>query len=177
MRKVYIYIACSLDGFIAKPGDNLSFLSLVEKEGEDYGYAQFTAGIDSIIIGRKTFDYVAREIGTQHYDNGERDIYVISHKERASKGRIRFYSGDIASLIATLRSKNGKDIYCDGGAEIIHELLKRDLIDELIISVIPVLLGEGIRLFKEGRPEQHLSFLSAKTFDTGLVQLHYKRNR
>jgi dihydrofolate reductase len=73
MRKLSLFIASSLDGYIAKPNDDLRFLQLVEKNGEDYGYAEFTSGIDTIIIGRKTFDYVEREIGTSHYDNGQRD--------------------------------------------------------------------------------------------------------
>ena len=80
-------------------------------------------------------------------------------------------------MIRQLKSKEGKNIYCDGGAEIINELLKNDLIDEFIISVIPVLVGDGIRLFKDGRPEQQLELVNAKTFDTGLTQLHYRRKK
>ena len=76
-----------------------------------------------------------------------------------------------------LKREKGKNIYCDGGAEIINELLKNDMVDEFIISVIPILVGNGTRLFKDGRPEQTLEFINAKTFDTGLMQLHYKRKR
>lgn len=177
MRKLSLFIATSLDGYIAKPNDDLSFLKLVEKEGEDYGYAKFTATIDTIIIGRKTYDYVLKEIGASHYDNGERDIYVITRTERPSVGRTQFYTGSVTELMRKLRSGKGKNIYCDGGAEIINEFLKHDLVDELTISVIPILVGNGTRLFQDGRPEQTLEFVSAKTFDTGLVQLHYKRNK
>ncbi|MFN4315639.1 MAG: dihydrofolate reductase family protein [Chitinophagaceae bacterium] len=175
MRKLSIFIATSLDGYIAKPNDDLSFLKAVEKEGEDYGYESFTATIDTLIIGRKTYDYVLREIGSSHYDNGNRDVYVITRTERPKVGRTTFYTGDLTELVRRLKSGTGKNIYCDGGGEIINELLKNDLIDELIISVIPVLLGEGTRLFKDGRPEQKLQLLSVKGFDTGLAQLHYRR--
>ncbi|KQS93804.1 dihydrofolate reductase family protein [Chryseobacterium sp. Leaf394] len=175
MRKLSLFIATSLDGYIAKPNDDLSFLKLVEKEGEDYGYAEFTANIDTIILGRKTYDYVLKEIGSSHYDNGQRDVYVITRTERPSVGRTTFYSGNLTELVRRLKSENGKNIYCDGGAEIVNELLQQDLIDEFIISVIPVLVGNGTRLFKDGRPEQQLEFISAKSFDTGLTQLHYKR--
>ena len=175
MRKISLFIAMSLDGYIAKPNDDLSFLKLVEKEGEDYGYAEFTSQIDTIIVGRKTYDYVVREIGASHYDNGQRDVYVITKTERPQVGRTIFYTGDLTELVDRLKSENGKNIYCDGGAEVINELLRHDLVDELIISVIPVLLGNGTRLFKDGRPEQTLEFITAKTFDTGLTQLHYKR--
>ena len=175
MRKISLFIAMSLDGYIAKPNDDLGFLKLVEKEGEDYGYAAFTGTIDTVIIGRRTYDYVLKEIGPSFYDNGKRDVYVITRTQRPPVGRTIFYNGNISELIKKLRSEKGKNIYCDGGAEVINELLRHDLIDEYIISVVPILLGSGTRLFKDGRPEQLLEFIKAKTFDTGLAQLHYKR--
>lgn len=175
MRKISLFIAMSLDGYIAKPNDDLSFLKLVKKKDEDYGYAEFTANVDTLIIGRKTYDYVLKEIGASHYDNGQRDVYVITRTERPQIGRTFFYTGNIAKLVEKLKSEKGKNIYCDGGAEVINELLKNSLIDEFIISIIPVLLGNGTKLFKDGRPEQILEFVSAKTFETGLVQLYYKK--
>lgn len=177
MRKLSLFIATSLDGYIAKPNDDLSFLKLVEKEGEDYGYTEFTENIDTIILGRKTYDYVLKEIGSSHYDNGQRDVYVITRTERPKVGRTTFYAGNLTDLVKQLKSENGKNIYCDGGAEIINELLQHDLIDEFIISVIPILVGNGTRLFKDNRPEQQLEFVSVKSFDTGLTQLYYKRKR
>ncbi|WP_312191154.1 dihydrofolate reductase family protein [Sphingobacterium sp.] len=177
MRKISLFIAMSLDGYIAKPNNDLSFLKLVEKEGEDYGYAEFTSQIDTIIVGRKTYDYVIDEIGGAHYDNGQRDVYVITRTERPQSGRTIFYTGELTELVTRLKSGSGKNIYCDGGAEVINELLKYDLIDDFVISVIPVLLGNGTRLFKDGRPEQELEFITAKAFDTGLTQLHYKFKR
>lgn len=177
MRTLSLFIATSLDGYIAKPNEDLSFLKLIEKEGEDYGYAEFTATIDTIILGRKTYDYVLKEIGSSHYDNGDRNIYVITRTEKPSVGRTTFYTGDLAELVKQLKSENGKNIYCDGGAEIINELLINGLIDEFIISVIPVLVGNGTRLFKDNRPEQELELISSKSFETGLTQLHYKRKR
>ena len=177
MRKLLLFIATSLDGYIAKPNDDLSFLRLVEKEGEDYGYAEFTANIDTIILGRKTYDYLLKEIGSSHYDNGERDVFVITRTSRPSTGRTTFYTGNLVELVLRLKSGSGKNIYCDGGAEIINELLQYDLIDEFIISVIPILLGNGTKLFKDERPEQQLQLVSSKTFDTGLTQFHYNRKR
>lgn len=175
MRKLSLFIATSLDGYIAKPNDDLSFLKIVEKKGEDYGYAEFMANIDTIIIGRKTYDYVLKEIGSTHYDNGQREVYVITRTERTSVGRTIFYSGNLTELVQRLKSEKGKNIYCDGGAEIINELLLHDLIDEFIISVIPILVGNGTRLFKDNRPEQQLEFVGAKIYETGLTQLHYRR--
>ena len=177
MRTLSLYIATSLDGYIAKPNDDLGFLKLVEKEGEDYGYAVFTDTIDTLIVGRKTYDYVLKEIGSSHYDNGQRNVYVITRTQRPDAGRTIFYTGNLAELVKRLKSEKGKNIYCDGGAEIINELLKSDLIDEFIISIIPVMVGNGTRLFKDGRPWQQLELLNTKVFDTGLAQLHYRRKR
>lgn len=177
MRTLSLFIATSLDGYIAKPNDDLNFLKLVEKEGEDYGYAAFSSTIDTIILGRKTYDWVLREIGSSHYDNGERNVYVITRTERPNVGKRVFYTRNLTELVQQLKSEKGKNIFCDGGAEIIHELLKNDLIDEFIIAVIPVLLGDGTRLFKDRRPEQLLELVHAKSFDTGLTQLHYRRKR
>ncbi|RQO31659.1 dihydrofolate reductase [Taibaiella sp. KBW10] len=177
MPLLTIYIATSLDGYIAQANDDLSFLKLVEKEGEDYGYAAFTDTIDTIILGRKTYDWVLKEIGPAHYDNGDRKVYVITRTEKPGIGNTTFYTGDLRELVQQLKSGNGKNIYCDGGAEIINELLQNDLIDEMILSIVPVLLGSGTRLFKSGRPQQELVLLQVKTFETGLTQLHYKRKK
>jgi dihydrofolate reductase len=175
MRKLCLFIATSLDGYIAKPNDDLGFLNIVEKEGEDYGYSAFTSTIDTIIIGRKTYDYVLKKVGAAHYDNGQRDVYVITRTARPKAGRTTFYTGSLPGLVQQLKSENGKNIYCDGGAEIINELLQHDLIDEMTISIVPVLVGNGIRLFKDNTPGQQLQFVKATSFDTGLVQLFYKR--
>ncbi len=177
MRTLSLFIAASLDGYIAKPNDDLSFLKSVEKEGEDYGYATFVSTIDTIILGRKTYDWVLKEIGSSHYDNGDRNVYVITRTERPNVGKTIFYTGNLVELVQQLKNEPGKNIYCDGGAEIINELLKSDLVDELIISVIPVLVGNGTRLFKDNRPEQQLELVNAKAFDTGLTQLHYRRKK
>lgn len=177
MRKLALFIAASLDGYIAGESDDLSFLKRVEKEGEDYGYAAFTADVDTIVIGRRTYDWVVREIGPAHYDNGQRDVYVITGRKKEPTGKTTFYNGNPAELVRRLKNEKGKTIYCDGGAELINALLKEDLVDEMTISVVPVLLGNGIRLFKDGRPEQVLELVRSNTFDTGLVQLNYRRKR
>lgn len=93
MRKISLFIATSLDGYRAKPNDDLSFLKRVEKAGEDHGYAAFTDTIDTFIIGRKTNDYVMKEIDSSHYDNGQRDFYVITRTQRPKVGKTTFYTG------------------------------------------------------------------------------------
>lgn len=171
-RQVILYIAMSLDGYIADKDDNLDFLSSVEVAGEDYGYAAFTDSVDAVIIGRKTYDKVIA-MGYD-YPHIDKDVYIITRTARPSIGSFQFYTGSLGDLVSSLKSQAGKHIYCDGGGEIVHELLKAKLIDELIISVIPVLLGEGRLLFQSGREQQALQLISSQAYDSGLVQLHYK---
>lgn len=172
MRKLVLYIAVSLDGYIAKPNDDLSFLSIVQQEGQDYGYADFINTVDAVIVGRKTYDKVI-SMGFD-FPHADKDAYVITRTPRPSIGSVKFYTGNLTTLVKKLKSESGKNIFCDGGAEIVNELLKNNLIDEFIISVIPILLGNGIKLFNDGRPEQKLELVSTKQFEKGLTQLYYK---
>ncbi len=172
-RKVILYIAMSLDGFIATKDNSIDFLSLVEKAGEDYGYNDFVQLVDTVIVGRKTYDKVI-EMGYE-YPHADKKIFIVTRNAKPSKENIQYYSGDLTQLVNELKKQPGKHIYCDGGSEIANELMKNELIDEFIISIIPTLLGNGIKLFKDGRPGLNLSLLTTKQFDTGLTQLHFKR--
>lgn len=162
----------SLDGYIAQPGDNLSFLSLVQKEGEDYGYSDFIKTVDTVILGRRTYDWVMTQV--PEFPHADKESYIITSAPRAAIGNTQFYTGDIKTLIAQLKHREGRHIFIDGGAQLVNALLMDKLIDECIISVIPVLLGDGVRLFTDGRPLQTLQLVNSRHFDTGLVQLHYK---
>lgn len=171
-RKIILYIACSLDGFIAGPEDNLDFLSAVEKPGEDYGYSDFIRNIDSIIMGKRTYDWIK-----QHAPEFIHEVttYVYTRSQLPPEGNIIFYNGDLIKLARRLKNEKGKDIFCEGGAVVANVMLKENLIDEFTISVIPVILGKGIRLFSEDGPQIDLQLVSVKEFDTGLVQLQYER--
>ncbi|MDX1447169.1 dihydrofolate reductase family protein [Lishizhenia sp.] len=174
-RKVVLYISSSLDGFIAKPNDDLSFLNPMTEEGEDYGYADFTRQIDTVIVGRKTYDWVVKEVG--FFPHKDKESYVITTQEKPQEGLTHFYNGDLTTLIQSLKAKEGKNIYCDGGAQLVNSLLKADLLDEIILSIIPVTLGEGVSLFENEIPERRLELKATKAFKTGLVQLHYQVNK
>jgi dihydrofolate reductase len=171
-RKLILYIASSLDGYIAAPGDDLSFLDKVTLEGEDYGYGSFMETIDTIILGRKTYDWIIKN--APEYAHPDKNVYVISHNPNPNVGNTVFYTSDLRLLVQKLKSEEGKNIFCDGGAEVVNALLKLKLFDELIISIVPVLLGNGTRLFNDDYPFHNLELVTSTQFDTGLVQLHYK---
>ncbi|MGB4968476.1 MAG: dihydrofolate reductase family protein [Saprospiraceae bacterium] len=170
-RNVILYIASSLDGYIATSEGDLSFLSSVQDENEDYGYSAFIKTIDTVIMGRKTYDWVMNH--AQEFPHLEKTVYIITRTARPAKGNIQFYTGELKHLIHELKSNPGKNIFIDGGAEIVNILLKDGLIDELIISVIPTLLGDGIKLFKTGCPRQILKLKKIERYPTELIQLHY----
>jgi len=170
-RKVILYIAMSLDGYIATPDNGLEFLSLVEEKDQDYSYKDFVNTVDTVIVGRKSYDKVL-SMGLE-YPHTDKELYIITRTPRPTVGSTTFYTGDLNELVSGLKRKEGKDIYVDGGAEIANEMLSENLIDEFYISVIPILLGNGISLFNNSRPQVRLKLISTKTYNKGLVQLHY----
>jgi len=174
-RELILYIAQSLDGYIAPADEDLSFLNAVAVEGEDYSYADFVATCDTVIMGRRTYDKVA-SMGVPD-PHPERMLYVITSRPAPSTDHIRFHAGDPVALAKELKARSGKHIYCDGGAELVHAFLQHDMIDRFIISTIPVLLGGGIRLFRERRPQHELKLLRAQSYSSGLVKGEWVRDR
>ena len=173
--KLSLYISMSLDGFIATKDDGLDWLSIVQQEGEDYGYAEFTKDVDAYIVGRATYDVVMKLTGGVFPQAEKFKCYIITRQEREDENGVTFYNGDIEALIHQLKSEGSKKIYCDGGGQIVKLLMEKDLIDEYIVSVIPIILGDGKRLFLGGTDQIKLKAVSVKQFESGLVQLHYVR--
>ena len=172
-RKVILYIAMSLDGYIATKNENLDFLSLVEQEGEDYGYADFIKTVDTVIVGRKTYDKVL-SMGFD-FPHADKKSYIITRTPKPTIGNIQFYTENLEALILKLKEKDGQNIFVDGGAEIVNLMMKDNLIDVFCVSIIPVLLGDGISLFQDNRPELQLKFVRSETFKSGLVQIWYQK--
>lgn len=173
-RKVVIYIAASLDGYIAGGDDDLSWLEMVETPGEDYGYKTFLERVDTVIMGRRTYEKV-KSFGEEFIHKG-RKCYVASKTMTGSDDNVEYYGGALRELIETLQSQPGKDIFVDGGGETIRSLRDEDLIDDYIVSIIPVMLGRGIRLFPETDQEMRKALIlkSCKAYPSGLVQLSYQ---
>lgn len=171
MRKIKLFIALSLDGYIAGPEDDLSFLSRFE--GEDFGHAEFSETVDTYIVGRRTYDVVMQIAGTfsavQQYEH----CYVVTRQELPDQDGV-FYQGDVVELARQLKAQPGKDIYCDGGAQIIKALMQDSLVDEFTLFVMPVFLGAGTRLFPGGIPETALDLIDTQAYANGAVRLRYK---
>lgn len=173
MGKLTLYIAASLDGFIAGENDNLDFLSKVAQEGEDYGYHDFVSSVDTVILGKNTYDWVMKHV--DEFPHANKKSYVITSKNIETNNNTIFYNGNLEELIKQLKAIPESHIFCDGGAQIVNQLLKLKAIDDIILSIIPVILGKGTRLFSNDNPSIDLELLSSKSFTSGLVQIHYKQ--
>jgi dihydrofolate reductase len=171
-RKVKVYIAASLDGYIAHSDGDIDWLDSVARPDEDYGYAAFIETIDTVIMGRKTYEKVLSFGGD--FPHAGRDCYVLTRTKRVSDGQVHFFSGPADELLDQIQRKPGKDIFIDGGSEAIDLFREKGLIDSYTVSIIPILIGEGIPLFKESNKELPLKLVEATTFDSGLVQLTYE---
>ncbi len=168
MRPLSLFIACSLDGYTARPDGGIDWLF----SDQDYGYREFYAGIDTVVMGRKTYDTA---LGFGEYPYPGTRGYVFTRAPRAPDAHVEFVSGDVARFIAELKRASGRKIWLVGGGEIIAECLRAHLVDEYEIFVHPVLLGAGVALFPAGFPQRALRCAGTRHFETGLVQLSYTR--
>jgi dihydrofolate reductase len=166
-----VFIATSLDGFIARQDGTLDFLSIVEQPGEDYGFAEFFGSVDALVIGRNTYETA---LGFPEWPYAGKRCFVLTHRETPSQHGEQFFAGAAAGLVDQLAVGGAQRLYVDGGA-VIREFLQADLIDDLTLSIVPVLLGSGIRLFGGEVPEQRLTLESSRSYPAGLVQLRYAR--
>lgn len=171
-NKIILYIATSLDGFIARKNGDIDWLKPYENSGEDYGYKEFYDSVGTVIMGNTTYKQ-ALSFGESYKG---KNCFVFS-KNMNKNSNVTFVDGNVKEFVEKLNLKDNKSIWLVGGASIIDEFLKHDLIDEFIISIIPILLGDGISLFKDGNAERRLKLLNVKSFDSGLVQIHYERKR
>jgi len=168
MPKVILFIATSLNGYIAGPVDEIDWLF----HDADYGYTAFFDSVEILVMGRKTYELI---LSFGEWPYGDKPAYVFTHRPPPDDPRVRFVSGDAAGLIAKLRARTIKNIWLVGGGALVSAFLKEDLIDEFIISIHPQLLGAGIPLFAPGIPRRRLKLLGVTPFVSGLVQLHYIR--
>jgi dihydrofolate reductase len=175
-RKVILYISMSLDGYISTEDDDISWLDSIDhKEGEDYGYNAMSESVDTYIIGRKTYEVVKGLLNGEFPQAKQYDCYILTRQDIEDEEGVTFYNGNVKSLIDNLKSEPGKNIYCDGGGEVVKLLMSEHLIDEYIVSIIPIMLGAGKRLFKGSGVRETLQAVSSKQYESGLIQVHYKR--
>lgn len=171
-RKVVLYIAMSLDGYIATEEDSLEWLFKIEGEG-DNGYSEFIETIDAIILGRRTYDWIIEKEGDNFPYKGM-NCYVYSNSLKGKNEYVEFINGNVVEFINKLKKTGEKNIWLVGGGGLLHEFIKNRLVDEFIINIAPTIIGKGIPLFQKVDFESELELISVKRHNQ-FAELHYVR--
>jgi len=180
MGRVRVYLATSLDGFVAGPDNDLSWLDAPDADAkasreaptDALTYADFTADVGAMLMGRTTYDVVQ---GFGEWPYGDMPVFVATHRVvHNPPGTVTVVQGDIERLVQhALQAADGRDVYVDGGA-LVRQALAAELVDELILTVVPVLLGDGVRLFDDPAVSGRYRFLPPTVYGD-MVQLRALR--
>jgi dihydrofolate reductase len=167
-RSLVLFIATSLDGYIAKPNDDIDWLFT----DADYGITPFLERIDTIVMGRKSYEVLARFAPWPYA--GKRCHVMTGRPDDFDDDRVTFTSEKPSRLLARLREEPGKDIWLLGGGETVRGFVDTGLVDEMIVSIHPIILGGGAPLIPAGTKETGLTLVDVIRYDSGLVTLTYE---
>lgn len=174
MRKIIVYVATSADGYIARPDGDVAWLNYPRTAG-DYGMAAFYRTVDTVVMGRKTYD-LALTLGQKSYP-GKKN-YVFSRTPHPGRTPdVEFVGENVARFARRLRATKGKDIWLVGGADLAAAFLDEGEVDEFILHVTPTFIGEGIPLLAPRHRKIALTLLSSRSWPDGVVRLHYSIRR
>jgi len=175
MRKVVLFIAMSLDGYIADVHGGIGWLE-GQEAGEDdmVSYEEFVRNVDTVIMGANTYRQLVTELSPDEWVYSDFTSYIVTHDPKESTDRIRFTDESPCQLVERLKKEAGKDIWICGGASIVKQLMQQDLIERYYINVIPTILGNGIRLFDTSEKKMKLKLISTRSYN-GITDLVYER--
>jgi dihydrofolate reductase len=169
-----VFVGTSLDGFIARPNGDFDFLP--EGGGEPHGYDEFIAGIDAIVMGRNTYEVVLR---FPVWPYGDKRVVVLSSRpidlSAVMGAKIEQMAGSPAEIVERLAASGAEHLYIDGGITV-QGFLRAGLIRSIVITRVPVLIGEGIPLFGSLAGDLKLSHVATRQYPSGLVQSEYEVN-
>lgn len=175
VRKIVLFIAMSLDGYIADSHGGVEWLNVQGNDDENIDtYSEFIKEIDTVLMGWNTYHQIVTELSPTEWVYKDLTTYVFTHNKSCSTEQICFTNENPIELLKVLRSQNGKDIWICGGANLIGQLIFENIVDRYYISIIPVLLGGGIRLFGEFPKQQDLCLVKTQSYN-GIVELIYER--
>lgn len=176
MKKIKLYIAASLDGYIARHDGDLDWLmEFPNPLKEDYGYKEFFASVDTVIMGGRTYrDIMCMDVVWPYKD---KTTYIITRNPVMKIEKVNFITENIFETISQLRKEDGKDIWLVGGGELTTMLLNQDLVDEMIITYIPVILGNGVPLFPNSPKESRWDLVVNMGYQNGILQVIYGKYR
>jgi dihydrofolate reductase len=150
-----------------------SYFMLTRPKEMNYGYKEFIASIDTIIMGGRSWRELSNMDAMGAYTN--KAVYIVSRHDWGKKENIKFITENVIERITALRNETGKDIWLFGGGELVSMLLAADLVDEMRIAYIPVILGKGIPLFPEQPKESKWELTKSKNYSSGIVMVEYQK--
>jgi len=173
MAAIKLYIATSLDNFIASPDGDISWLvDFPDPEQNDYGYADFLASVGVTIMGFKTYEYIANMEPFPYI--GKQNFVFTRKNDINNTPYVQFIRENVVDFVRNLKQTSKTDIWLIGGAQINTILLENDLIDELIITKLPLFIGQGIPLFNPNNKLTNLQLVDNQTFKNGMISLTYR---
>jgi dihydrofolate reductase len=166
------FCGVSLDGFLARPDGRIDWLDPFG--GEEHGYQAFIDSVDTLVVGRKTYEFVLSMVasGMEWPYKGKRYV-VMTHRPIDGRNQERAFAGEPVALLDELAAEQARHIYVDGGV-VIRSFLAAGLLDQLTVSIVPVLIGEGLPLFGGVKLESGLTLEKVSSFAKGIVQLQYR---
>ena len=165
----------SLDGYIADKHGGVSWLDGDQSDSQNEGtYCEFIKTVDTVLMGKNTYRQIVNELSPDEWVYKGLKSYVITHHPLPDTKEIVFTDEAVCSLINRLKKQNGKDIWICGGASIIHPLVAANQIDKYRIAVIPILLGDGVRLFQTQQVKRKLRLISSCCYN-GIQELYYEK--
>ena len=172
-RNVIVHIGTSADGYIARPDGDLEWLTSRPKPEGFYGLSAFMKSVDTKLLGRKTYEWSMR-MGAKFESQSRTIVFSRQAPPAGAPPGVEFASGGIGPFVSRLREQPGKDIWLMGGGELIASFLDEHAIDEFIITVAPVFIGDGIPLIARRHRHVPLDLRSVERFKDGVVQLQYR---
>lgn len=171
VTRLSVFIASSLDGYIADRAGQLDWLQSSGLPGEDYGYDSFIATVDAVAMGRGTYDFVER-FDPLPYSG--RHVYVFTHRPPAPRDGVTFWQATPREALAHWELAGHERVYVDGG-QLISSFLGDGLIDDMLFTKVPLLLGDGLPLFHSFGRLTHLRLDGVEAFPSGMVNMRYSR--
>ena len=171
--RIRLYIAVSLDGYIADRDGGVEWLEPFQDQ--DYGYEGFLEEISVVVMGRRTWDQ-AHSLSSDPYP-GKRVVVLTGRKLPDAPDGVEAWQGTLAALCARLRDGTPGDVWVVGGADVVDQFMGADELDEIELYVMPLLLGSGVPLFRDTAEPRPLRLVDTREFPTGVVQMRYERPR
>lgn len=175
MRKTVLFIAMSVDGYIADTQGDVAWLNGQNPEIDSMAsYQEFIQTVDTIIMGWTTYHQITTELFNSEWPYKGMKTYVLTHRQCENEDEIEFINTDVCSLVERLKNSEGQQIWICGGAKIAQPLIENKSIDRYRFSIIPILLGDGIPLFKHISEHQPLKLIDSFSYN-GITDLIYEQ--